>query len=99
MLARSIYALIVAALAVLAAPAPSSAAESPCPSVIDHRFARRNRCLTCGPCSPALPSPTLTLSRFRNCKNDKRLPLQGEQTRVSPIIARLTTRSSPTLGN
>ena len=38
MLARSIYALIVAALAALAYPAPSAAAESPCPSVLDHQF-------------------------------------------------------------
>jgi hypothetical protein len=39
MLARSIYPLIVAALAALASPAPRSAAESPCPSVLDHKFA------------------------------------------------------------
>lgn len=39
MLARWIYAFIVAALAVFTAPAPSSAAESPCPSVLDHKFA------------------------------------------------------------
>jgi glutathione peroxidase len=39
MLARSIYAVIIAALAALAAPAPSSAAESPCPGVLDHKFA------------------------------------------------------------
>ena len=38
MLARSIYAFIVAALAALAAPAPSSAAESPCPSILDPKF-------------------------------------------------------------
>jgi glutathione peroxidase len=38
MLSRSMYALIVAALAALAAPAPSAAAESPCPSVLDHQF-------------------------------------------------------------
>jgi glutathione peroxidase len=38
MLARSIYALIVAALMGLASPAPSAAAESPCPSVLDHQF-------------------------------------------------------------
>ena len=38
MLARSIYAVIVAALAALAYPAPSSAAESPCPSVLDREF-------------------------------------------------------------
>jgi len=38
MLAPWIYALIVAALAALASPAPSTAAESPCPSVLDHEF-------------------------------------------------------------
>jgi len=38
MLARSIYALIVAALAALASAAPSTAAESPCPSVLDHKL-------------------------------------------------------------
>jgi glutathione peroxidase len=38
MLARSIYALIVAALGVLASPAPSSAAESACPAVLDQKF-------------------------------------------------------------
>ena len=38
MRAPSIYALIVAALVALAAPAPSSAAESPCPPVLDHKF-------------------------------------------------------------
>jgi glutathione peroxidase len=38
MLAPWIYAFIVAALAVLASPAPSTAAESPCPSVLDHQF-------------------------------------------------------------
>jgi glutathione peroxidase len=38
MLAPSIYALIVAALAALASPALSAAAESPCPSVLDHEF-------------------------------------------------------------
>ncbi len=38
MLAPSIYALIVAALAALASPALSAAAESPCPSVLDHQF-------------------------------------------------------------
>ena len=37
-LARSIYALVVVALAVFANPAPSSAAESPCPSVLDHKL-------------------------------------------------------------
>jgi len=40
MLARWIYALIVAALAALVSPAPSTAAESPCPSVLDHKFAK-----------------------------------------------------------
>jgi glutathione peroxidase len=39
MLARSIYAFIVAALAVLASPAQTTAAESPCPSVLDHKLA------------------------------------------------------------
>ena len=39
MRARLIYAFIVAALAALAAPAPGTAAESPCPSIIDHKFA------------------------------------------------------------
>lgn len=39
MLARSIYAFIVAALAALASAAPGSAAESPCPPVLDHKFA------------------------------------------------------------
>jgi hypothetical protein len=39
MLARSIYALFVAALAALASPAPSGAAEAPCPSVLDLKFA------------------------------------------------------------
>jgi glutathione peroxidase len=39
MLTRSIYALIVAALAVFATPAPSGAAESPCPAILDHKFA------------------------------------------------------------
>ena len=39
MLARSIYALIVVALAALASPAPSATVESPCPPVLDHKFA------------------------------------------------------------
>lgn len=39
MLVRSIYALIVVALAGLASAAPSSAAESRCPSLLDHKFA------------------------------------------------------------
>src|SRR5712692_7806712 len=38
MLARSIYAFIVAMLAVFLTPAPSGAAESPCPSVLDHKL-------------------------------------------------------------
>jgi hypothetical protein len=38
MLAQSISALIVAALAALASPALSAAAESSCPSVLDHKF-------------------------------------------------------------
>jgi hypothetical protein len=38
MLAPSIYVLIIAALAALASPAPSAAAEYPCPSVLDHKF-------------------------------------------------------------
>jgi glutathione peroxidase len=39
MVARSIYAFIVAALALFAAAAGSTAAESPCPSMLDHKFA------------------------------------------------------------
>jgi glutathione peroxidase len=39
MLARSIYAFIVAVVAVLAAPPASIAAESLCPSILDHKFA------------------------------------------------------------
>lgn len=38
MLARSICALIFAALAALVSVTPSSPAESPCPSVLDHKF-------------------------------------------------------------
>ena len=38
MLARSIYALIVAALGVLAPATRSNPAESPCVSVLDHKF-------------------------------------------------------------
>ena len=38
MLARSIYAFIVVALTVLASAIPSSAAESPCPSLLDHKL-------------------------------------------------------------
>lgn len=36
---RSICASMLAALAAFAAPAPSIAAESPCPSILDHKFA------------------------------------------------------------
>lgn len=39
MLARSIYAFIAAVLAALAFATPSSAAESPCPALLDHKFA------------------------------------------------------------
>jgi glutathione peroxidase len=39
MITRSICALFIAALAVFATPAPSIAAESPCPSILDHKFA------------------------------------------------------------
>ncbi len=39
MLARSLYALIVAALAALASAAPGASAESLCPSALDHKFA------------------------------------------------------------
>ena len=38
MLARSIYALIIAALVAVASATPSGAAESPCPSVLDHKL-------------------------------------------------------------
>jgi len=38
MLARSVLVPILVALAALAISAPSSAAESPCPSVLDHKF-------------------------------------------------------------
>jgi glutathione peroxidase len=38
MLAPWIYALIIATLAALAFPVPNTAAESPCPSVLDHQF-------------------------------------------------------------
>jgi len=38
MLVRSIYAFLVAALAVLTTPAPSITAENPCPTMLDHRF-------------------------------------------------------------
>lgn len=38
MLAPWIYALIVAAFAVLASPAPSIVAEAACPAVLDHKF-------------------------------------------------------------
>jgi glutathione peroxidase len=39
MFTRSMYLLIVAALAAWASAAPSTAGESPCPSVLDHKFA------------------------------------------------------------
>jgi glutathione peroxidase len=39
MLAGWIYALIIPALAVFAIPAPSIAAESPCPPILDHKLA------------------------------------------------------------
>ena len=39
MLVRSFYAFIVAVLIGLTSPAPNFAAESPCPSVLDHKFA------------------------------------------------------------
>ena len=38
MITRSIYALIVATLAVFAAPALSTAAELPCPPMLNHKF-------------------------------------------------------------
>ena len=38
MLARSIYCIIVAALVALVSATPSSAAESPCPSLLDHKI-------------------------------------------------------------
>jgi hypothetical protein len=39
MFTRSIYVFIVGALTVFAIPAPSIAAESPCPSILDHKLA------------------------------------------------------------
>jgi hypothetical protein len=39
MLARSIYLFIAAAFVLFAAPMRSIAAESPCPSILDHKFA------------------------------------------------------------
>jgi glutathione peroxidase len=39
MLARSIYLLVVAALTIFATSAPSIAAESFCPAILDHKFA------------------------------------------------------------
>ena len=39
MLARSIYALLVAALAIFATPTPSITSKSPCPAILDHKFA------------------------------------------------------------
>ncbi len=38
MIARSTLALIIAALAVFTPPAPSAAAESFCPALLDHKF-------------------------------------------------------------
>jgi len=38
MLARSIFAFIIAALAVFSAPTPSVGAEASCPSMLDHKF-------------------------------------------------------------
>src|ERR671924_2143621 len=38
MLARSIFALIIVALAVMTCATPGSATESPCPSFLDHKF-------------------------------------------------------------
>ena len=38
MLIQSIFAVIIAALVALASPAPSIAAESPCPPILDHKF-------------------------------------------------------------
>src|SRR5690242_411838 len=39
MLARLIYTFIVAVVAVFPTPTPSTAAESSCPSILDHKFA------------------------------------------------------------
>jgi glutathione peroxidase len=39
MLAPSIYVLIAAAFVALASPAPGAAPESPCPSLLNHKFA------------------------------------------------------------
>jgi len=39
MLVRTICAIIYTALAIFATPAPSLAAESPCPAILDHKFA------------------------------------------------------------
>jgi len=39
MLVRSFYAVVVAVLAAVASPAPTMAVESPCPSILDHKFA------------------------------------------------------------
>jgi len=38
MVVRSIYAIIIAALAVIATPVPIFTAETPCPSILDHKF-------------------------------------------------------------
>ena len=39
MFARSIYALFIAALLALGSPSISRAADSPCPPLLDHKFA------------------------------------------------------------
>jgi glutathione peroxidase len=39
MLARSIYLFVVVALTIFATPVQSTAAESPCPAILDHKFA------------------------------------------------------------
>jgi glutathione peroxidase len=39
MLVRSFYIVVVAVLAAVASPAPSMSVESPCPSILDHKFA------------------------------------------------------------
>jgi glutathione peroxidase len=51
MLARSTYALIIVALAALAPAIPGSAAEGPCPSVLDHKL-------------PSLQDESVSLCRF-----------------------------------
>ena len=39
MLARSFFAWVIVTLVVFIAPAQSSAAELPCPPILDHKFA------------------------------------------------------------